>query len=128
MSIVFYPAIVSRDGDGFIVHFPDIPGLYSDGDTVNDAFVNAEDALNLHLAAAFDEKIDIAPPSQLNEVIGDEEDEEVARSLVRGERPGKAIRVQITLDEGLLGRIDRVSTNRSRFLADAARHALAATA
>lgn len=52
--------------------------------------------------------------------------EEVARILVRGERRGKAVRINITLDEGLIAAIDRVAENRSGFLADAARAALAA--
>ena len=44
----------------------------------------------------------------------------VARVLVRAERPGKAVRVNITLDEGLLSQINRVALNRSGFLADVA--------
>jgi hypothetical protein len=58
--------------------------------------------------------------------VPDPEVDEAARILVRGERPGKAVRVQITMDEGLVAAIDRVAGNRSGFLADAARAALAA--
>lgn len=46
--------------------------------------------------------------------------------LVRVEVPGRSVRLNITLDEGLLAAIDRVAPNRSGFLADAARQALAA--
>jgi hypothetical protein len=54
-----------------------------------------------------------------------DEVDEAARILVRGERPGRAVRVQVSIDVGLLARIDRVAKNRSRFLADAARAPLA---
>ena len=39
--------------------------------------------------------------------------------------PGKAQRVNITMDEALLDEIDAVADNRSRFLAEAARAELA---
>lgn len=38
---------------------------------------------------------------------------------------GKAVRLNITMDEGLVAAIDRVTNNRSNFLAEAARRALA---
>ena len=37
------------------------------------------------------------------------------------ERTGKAVRINITLDEGLMSAIDKVAKSRSGFLADAAR-------
>ncbi len=39
---------------------------------------------------------------------------------------GRAVRVQVSIEEGLLARIDRAAPNRSRFLAEAAREKLAA--
>jgi metal-responsive CopG/Arc/MetJ family transcriptional regulator len=39
--------------------------------------------------------------------------------------PGKAQRVNITLDEALLDEIDQIADSRSRFLAEAARAELA---
>lgn len=50
----------------------------------------------------------------------------MARVLVRGERRGKTVRINITLDEALVAAIDRVAENRSGFLAEAARVSLAA--
>jgi len=45
--------------------------------------------------------------------------------LARVELPGRAVRLNITMDEGLVAAIDKVANNRSSFLADAARDALA---
>lgn len=128
MAVVFYPAIIDREKDGFSVYFPDIPGCYSDGEDVNKAAVNAEQALNMHLVSAAEEGIKINPPSPIDAVEIDAEGDYVARLLIRGETPGKVTRIQVSIDEGLLSRIDRVAKNRSRFIADASRAALKACA
>ncbi len=125
MATVTYPAIVERAGQGFSVFFPDLPGLTSAGDTVEQAYLAAEEALAGHLLVSAQYGDDVADPSDLADIERDPEVDEVARILVRAELPGKAIRVQITLDEGLVASIDRVAKNRSGFLADAARDALA---
>lgn len=44
-----YPAIFTPEDDGILVTFPDLPSCYTDGDDINDAFENAEDALALML-------------------------------------------------------------------------------
>lgn len=126
MTTVYYPAIIERGRRGFGVFFPDLPGCTSAGDTVTEAAVNAEEALAGHLIVA-EQYGDLIPePSELDRIEVDPEIKEVARLLVRGERKGKAMRINITLDEGLVAAIDKVAENRSGFLAEAARAALAA--
>lgn len=47
MEPVVYPAIIHKDEvRGYWVEFPDIPGCVTDGDTVEEAFLMAGDALN----------------------------------------------------------------------------------
>jgi hypothetical protein len=54
-----------------------------------------------------------------------EDDIEVASYfLAHVELPGKTVRLNVTMDEGLVARIDRVARNRSAFLAEAARERL----
>jgi predicted RNase H-like HicB family nuclease len=126
MATVFYPAIVERAGAGYSVFFPDLPGCTSAGDSVNEALVNAEEALAGHLAVSAEHGDAIPDPSELDQISAvDPEVDEVARAIVRAERPGKSLRLNISLDEGLVARIDRVAKNRSGFLAEAARAALA---
>jgi len=124
MATVFYPAIVERAADGYSVFFPDLPGCASAGATVQEAARNAEQALDGHLLVSAEHGDKLADPSELDAIEADPEVDEVARILVRAERPGKAVRVNVMLDEGLLAAIDRVAGNRSRFLSDAARAAL----
>lgn len=125
MAIVFYPAIVERAGDSYSVFFPDLPGCTSAGATVQEAARNAEQALDEHLNVSAEHRDDLADPSELDAIEHDPAVDEVARILVRAEKPGRSVRLNISLDEGLVARIDRVAKNRSGFLADAARAALA---
>lgn len=123
MATAYYTAIVERSKTGFSVFFPDIPGCVSAGRTEQEVFANAEEALSLHLGemARAGEII----PGRSDVIPVDPEVEEFCRFVARVELPGKAIRLNITMDEGLVAAIDRVASNRSSFLADAARSALA---
>jgi len=125
MATVYYPAIIERAADGFSVYFPDLPGLASAGATIQEAARAAEEALEGHLLVTAEHGEDLPDPSEIDAIEHDPEVDEVARILVRGERPGRSIRVNITLDEGLLAAIDRMTANRSGFLAEAARARLA---
>ncbi len=131
MSVRWYPALVERGAHGYGVVFPDVPGCTSVGDTVEEALRNAAEALEgyIELLVEHGEPVpepgapDAAPPDW----IGDEA-AVVARALVPVELPGRAVRLNITLDEGLLRRIDRAARtlgmSRSGFLAEAARRML----
>jgi predicted RNase H-like HicB family nuclease len=128
MATVHYPAVIERADDGFSVFFPDLPGCTSAGATVQEAALAAEEALSGHLAVSIEYGDVIPAPTELDIIARDPDVDEVARILVRGERPGRAVRVQVSIDEGLLARIDRVAKNRSGFLAEAAKAKLAAMA
>jgi predicted RNase H-like HicB family nuclease len=126
MATIFYPAIVERGRAGYGVFFPDLPGCVSAGTTVQEAARNAEEALTGHLLVSAQHGDPIPDPSELDAVERDPEVDEVARILVRAERPGRAVRINVSLDEGLVAAIDQVASNRSGFLAEAARVALLA--
>ena len=121
MAIALYPAVIERAGEGFSVFFPDLPGCTSAGRTVQEAALNAEEALSGHLL----ELDEVPAASDMDAIEHDQDVDEVARILVRGETPGKSVRINVTLDEGLIAAIDRVARNRSGFLAEAAREHLA---
>jgi hypothetical protein len=82
-------------------------------------------ALSGHIAVGVQHGDHFAAPSDLDDIVRDPECDEVSRLLVRAELPGKAVRINITLDESLVAAIDKVAKNRSGFLADAARESLA---
>ncbi len=124
MATVYYPAIVEKGPEGYGVYFPDLPGCVSAGATVTEAARGAQEALEGHLSVMAEFGDPIPEPSELGEHKPYEGIVEVCRILVAGERPGRAVRVQITIEDQLLAKIDRVASNRSRFLADAAREKL----
>ena len=122
----YYPAIVDKDPDSdFSVLFPDFPGCVSAGDSVDEALRSAEEALSGHIGLMLDDGDEIPEPTPLEKVARESDATTIAIALVPVVFPGKARRVNVMLDEGLLSEIDRVSDNRSRFLADAARAELA---
>lgn len=128
MAAIYYPAVFERAADGVSAYFPDLPGCVSAGDTVEEAMVGAEDALALHLAGLAEEGEPVPPPSRLDAVEPDAEAIDPIVLLVRAERGGRTVRVNITVDEDLLAAIDataqRAGLSRSRFLAQAARRAM----
>ena len=122
MAIIYFPAIVETgDEAGFGVFFPDLPGLTSAGDNEQEAARNAEEALGAHLELMIEEGLDIPEPSALDRIEHDPEVREAARILVRAVVPSeRVLRVNVTLPEDLVQRIDERTNNRSRFLAEAA--------
>ena len=63
-----YPAIFKQDLDGIIVTFPDLPDTFTDGDSMEDAFENAEDVLNLMLWGKEENKKEIPAPTSPNKI------------------------------------------------------------
>ncbi|MDR1905687.1 MAG: type II toxin-antitoxin system HicB family antitoxin [Clostridiales bacterium] len=44
-----YPAVIEKDGDYYVVSFPDLPGCFTQGETVEAAYIYAKEALALYL-------------------------------------------------------------------------------
>jgi predicted RNase H-like HicB family nuclease len=44
-----YIALFQCENDGISISFPDLPGCFSCADTIHEAFINAKEALGLHL-------------------------------------------------------------------------------
>jgi predicted RNase H-like HicB family nuclease len=133
MSHIYFPAIIERGPENYSVYFPDLPGCVSAGDTIDETARNAEEALSLHLLGMIEDGEVIPQPSSLDDtLVPDFTDpnpapwQPAARLLVRVEVPGRKIRINVNLDEGLIAAIDAVSSNRSGFIAAATRAALSA--
>jgi antitoxin HicB len=62
-----YARLVSHlneeDGGGYLVTFPDLPGVMADGEGVEQALRNAQDAFESAIAAMVDMGRDIPPPT-----------------------------------------------------------------
>lgn len=120
-----YIALIEKENNScYGVVFPDVAGCVSAGDTLDDALKNAEKALSLHLDG---EK---APKARtLDEIKQTWEDWKDWKDAIIAAVPliplqSKSIRIQITIDNKVLSRIDSISNNRSNFLEEAARRSL----
>lgn len=104
---------------------PDLPGCTSAGATVQEAALNAEEALQAHIDLSVEHGDAIPEPSTLDQIAVDPDVTEVARILVRADPPGRTVRVNITMPEDLLVAVDRYAVrtgySRSGLLAQAVR-------
>lgn len=58
-----YPARIQRDGDGYLVSFPDIPEALTGADTREEALEMAVDALTTAMDFYFEDRRPVPPPS-----------------------------------------------------------------
>jgi predicted RNase H-like HicB family nuclease len=122
MATATYVGVVECGEHGFGVFFPDVPGCVSSGDSLFAAMVNGERALAAHVELLAQEGEEI--PESSSKVAVDDDVDVASYFLAHVELPGRTVRLNVTMDEGLVARIDRVARNRSAFLAEAARERL----
>lgn len=131
-----FPVVLHKDGDSdYGVIVPDVPGCFSAGSTVAEAFENVQEALSLHYEGLV---ADGDPLPQVREIDAHIENPDYAGGvwgIVEFDITpyfGKSVRFNATLPEQLLERIDqtvrrdRRYSSRSGFLAAAALRELSA--
>lgn len=67
-----YPAIFTQTENVFLVKFPDLENCYTDGESIKEAFVNAEDVLSLVLWDMEEAKKNIPAPTSPKAIACDE--------------------------------------------------------
>jgi predicted RNase H-like HicB family nuclease len=120
-----YPVAVHRDaGTDFGVSVPDLPGCFSAGSTFDEALDSVREAILCHIEGLFQDKEPLPSPLLIDEHMQNPDYADVLSWAVVevdiSALSGKTKRVNITIPEGILSRIDEVSDNRSAFLAEAA--------
>lgn len=69
-----YPFIIrhltNEDGGGYLIEFPDLPGCTSDGETINEAIKNGQDAIQAWVEAAKKMNRPIPAPGKLESQSG----------------------------------------------------------
>jgi predicted RNase H-like HicB family nuclease len=130
----FYRAFIVQDDadgpkDGYGVVFPDLPGCTSSGDTGQEACERAFEALALHIEGMIEEGIPLPEPSPFNAPLPDWLVRVSGRTsppvLIPVRLPGRAMRISMTMDKGLLARLDASAATRgetrSGYIAQAVR-------
>ncbi len=138
MSQRWYRACVYQgpgDGpeDGWDIVFPQFVGCISQGDTMLDAIKNGKEALALHIEGMVDDGEELPIEAQANDpdpswLTEIPKKDPVFHPFLEMEVPGRSTRINITMDEALVERLDSAAraegTTRSGYLAQAVREKL----
>ena len=127
-------ALVHGEKGAFGVSFPDFPGCVSGGATISEALRRAPEALASHIDAMAEEGFAMPEVRELDAIKADaafidDFADAALTAAVEVEMPGRASRLNISMDEHLVARIDKrareLGESRSGFLAAAAKSRLA---
>lgn len=126
-----YIALIHKEANSdYGVSFPDIPGCVTAGTTLDEARALAAEALTFHLEGLLEDEEPLPVPTELSEIMAERENRDAVAFLVPVEIEARSVRVNITLPESDLRRIDRYAERhgltRSGFLVHAARRAISA--
>jgi predicted RNase H-like HicB family nuclease len=124
-------ALIDEEDGRFGVAFPDFPGCTTVANSLDEAVTKAALVLAFH-AEGLAEDSALPTPRTLSALRNDAQFRRDAKgavvAVISYQPPSRVLRINITLDESLLARIDRAAAGlgetRSGFLADAARRRL----
>ncbi|MCD8025388.1 MAG: type II toxin-antitoxin system HicB family antitoxin [Clostridiales bacterium] len=68
MAKYVYPAVFTKEDNGYSVRFPDIDGCYTQGETVDEAMKMAQDVLTLMLYDCEEDNREIKSPSNIRDL------------------------------------------------------------
>jgi predicted RNase H-like HicB family nuclease len=131
-----YVAVIEKEPDSaFGVWFPDVEGCFSAGDTLEEAVANAAAALRQHTEAIESAGRHLAAARHVDDVLHDKDVRvAVKKGAVLFSVPlladaGRTVRINISLDKGLVDQIDAAASKRgltrSAFIAQATREKIA---
>jgi predicted RNase H-like HicB family nuclease len=120
-----YIAYLHKDSDSdFGVSFPDFPGVIAAGQTLDEAYRMAAEALEMHIAGMVEEGEAIPAPSTLDALESDPAREGAVVVLVHVADSDRTVRVNITARERQIEEIDRranaAGMTRSAYMVQAA--------
>lgn len=125
-------ALIHEEDGVFGISFPDFPGCISTGRTEEEVLRKGTEALAFHVAGMVEDGEPLPLARNLVELRADADfvgnAEGAILALVPFDTPGRAVRLNISMDETLLEAVDRAASaagqSRSAFLAEAVRRRL----
>ena len=97
--MIRYPALIDGESGAYGVTFPDLPGIVAMGTSMDEAMINAEEALRDYALEAERDGTDIVQPSAIESVESEAGSALVSIPLIR--LSGRRVRANLTLDEGV---------------------------
>lgn len=125
MYDLLYTAIVETNREGrYFGHIPDLPGVTAAGATVDEMMRELAQFADEYVSDLAKEGAPIPAPTPFADVPKDPDVKEFMRIALPVEKPGKTVKISLSIDEALLTRVDRaarqVGMSRSGFFAIAA--------
>lgn len=125
-------ALIHEEDGAFGISFPDFPGAVSTGASEEEVLRRGAQALAFHIAGMVEDGDPLPVLRTLAELRADpafrEDAEGAVLAMLPFELPGRAVRLNISLEERLLESVDRAAAaagqSRSAYLAEAARQRL----
>lgn len=126
---MLYPICLEKVSDGYVVSVPDVPGCFSAGDTLEEAFKNVQEAIPFHIEGILEDGEEVPLPTALEGHTKNPEFKDCVFSVVDvdiSHLMGKSEKINITLPSRLIRYIDEFVArhpdykNRSNFLAKVA--------
>ena len=108
--MIRYLALIDGDEGAYGVVFPDIPGVGAMGSTVDEALLNAEDALRDYAIETERDGAELARPSPFQMIETPAGNQLVSIPLIRPS--GKSVRAGLALDEDVAEFIDSEARRR----------------
>jgi len=123
-----YPAVFHPEEIGYSVSFPDLPGCFSQGDSLAEAIDMAAEALGGYLATRLDLDLPIAAPSRIEDIEDMKEENGflnyVSADPARYRKKSKMIKKTLTIPEWLNIEAEKAGVNFSATLQVALRSRL----
>ena len=119
-----FPAIFEPgDTAGYTVTFPDLPGCITEGDTLEEAFAMAKEALELHVYGMEADHDSIPDPSRLTPATVPPQATvavvEAWMPVIRSKMANKSVKKNLTVPKWLADAADRADINYSQVLQEA---------
>lgn len=105
-----YPALIDGETGAYGVTFPDLPGIVSMGETLEEAVLNAEEALRDCAVEAEKDGVGLEPPSAIEDVVVPSGSALVSVPLIR--TSGRRVRANMMLNEGVVEFLDSEARRR----------------
>ena len=105
-----YPALIDGEEGAYGVIFPDLPGIAAMGKTLDEALVNAEEALRDYAIEAEKHDEEVVAPTAIENVDTPPGCALVSIPMIR--LSGRSVRANLSLDEGVAAFIDGEAARR----------------
>ncbi len=116
-----YPALFHYEDGGYWAEFPDLPGCFTEGDTIAEVVAQAGAALGAHLCSMMDRGVSIPDPSDIHSLRAEGKDfaSVVSADPAAFQKRTRAVKKTLTIPEWLNDEAEKRHINFSSVLQQA---------